>query len=353
MRNYITYILTAFMFCTWTELAAQNILNRVVKTVNAVENISRNEKNRQEKEANKPNTKSVTKTAFQKEFMGKIMFGQGNLNPNLEDASKFVQTLDLTQPSFVNAYLPDPLYVIKASKEKIGEYTIVSPHVIRNYYINNQLIATYSDKIEDEVFKKSLVLSDVFVPANSTDHENNKFRVAVLSHVFSTLSPGTHRLKVEYQIHINEPKPSAGGSAAIEYDNKTFTVATGEVDVKFTQSELDKYCRTYGRPKFDQGVLIGQPQLESQVKSLIQKQKNITPFYVFANDDWELERDYFNKVISRKVLVQYVYKNPSGRCEIQNLMIKQSYDGSSYYAPVETINPNSPSFKFATCQNYQ
>ncbi|MET3732442.1 hypothetical protein [Moheibacter stercoris] len=352
MRNFYTYLLLMTLFTFGSEVNAQKLLNIIDKTVQGVENVKRNKEKNDEKEQNKPNTKSVAKSNFHQNYMGKIMFAKGTPNSNLEDASQFVQTLDLNQPSYFNAYLPDPLYVLKASKEKLGEYDIVSPHIIRNYYINNQLIASYTDNIDGQIFKNALVFTDVFVPADGFEFDKNKFPVGALAHVFSSLNAGKHKLKVEYLINISEKIPAGNGSAAFNYNNTTLKVAEGEVDVQFTAAELANYTKAYGRPKYNQGVLQNDSKLIGQVSDLIKGNFKKTPVYIYADDNWRLERNYLDRVVSRSVQVYYVYKNDKGRCEVDNLVIKQNYDGQTYYAPVETINTYGKPFKFVVCQNY-
>lgn len=337
-----------------TSSYSQKLLRALEKAKTSVQNVTTSNTNDAVQSSNNSTSSNeVPKSEFHTKHTGKILFAQRARNVALADESQLLSTIDLKQPCYVNAYLEAPLFTTKAQHEKIGQYDIVSPHVIRNYYINDQLIASYIDPITQDQFRNQPVLSDIIVPSNEYELADNKFRLGLLAHVFSALDAGAHRLRIDYQINISQPKSAGNGSAATDYENKPITVASGEVMLQISPQTLTDYCKRYGRPKFSKGVLAGQPQLEQQLTSFIKTNKGHHPIYVYADDNWTLRRGDFNRVVSRDVQVYYIFTNATGRCEMANFVATQSFDGSTYYPPKEGINKMGPGFKFATCQQYQ
>ncbi len=354
--KHIQYIMLAGILHFFTTVAhGQGVLGKVQKAVKGIENVNRNIKKNEERRAeveNKVNPKSTQKSEFHQARIGQIHFAQGQPNPQLEDETQFVKTVDLSSPSYFNVYLEDPLHTIVARNNNLEEYSVVNSAFIRRYYINDELIVSYGDQIEEDPFRQQHIFSDVLVPASHADFEEHEMRVGLLAHVFSSLQPGTYKLKVEYALVKSTELPNTDGSAAKYYDNQEFTIASGEVDVKIDAASLLKYCTRYGRPKFDKGVLEGQANLEKQIETLIKRDSKRTPVYIYANDNWTLNRGALDRVISREVRVYYVFTNDKGRCEVADCVILQGYDGSTYQAPKFTLSKYAPAYKYVCCQNY-
>lgn len=290
-----------------------------------------------------------TLSDFHQKNIRKILFSKSQENL---DMPQLVNTVDLKQPYYINAYFENSLAEIKAERQPSEEYNQETPFIIRNYFINNELIASYNDVITQEQFSQTSAISDVLVPENENEFKANEFRMGVLSHVFSSLQPGTHRFKIEYQLNISTKKPQGNGSAAYIYENVPFTVATGEVDIAINASDLTTYCKNYGRPKFEKGIIHNEPQLEKQIAGIIKANRGKEPVYVYADDNWVLKRDALNRVLSREAQIYYIFTNDKGRCEMANFPIVQTFDGKSYYPPKEGFNKRGVGFKFASCQNY-
>lgn len=356
MRKVFYLSIVSLVLMTITiDLKAQNILNRVERGVRSAQNASKNiqkSKEKQQQKEERSNPKSVEKSSFHEKNIGKILFAKGSTNANLEESGLFVTTLDLNSPSFFNVYLEDPLYAIHARNHQLKEYSVVPKVFGRKYYINGELIAEYTDEIDEIQFKQNAIFSDVLVPANYDDFKQNEMRVGVLAYVFSSLNPGTHKFKVEYVMTKSTPKTNNTGSAAIEYDNQDYVVASGEVDIKVDANSVNSYAKQYGRPKFSKGVIEGDKKLEEKLRAMVKSDANRTPIYMYASDSWTIKRGDFDRIIGREARVYYVFKNSTGRCELADFFVYQSYEGNGYGNPVFSRRKDGLPFKFVVCQNY-
>lgn len=374
-KLFYTLIVSAFVLTTISSAEAQSLLRKLEKAKSSIENAARNVEKREERKQEKQdrtNPASVEKTTFHEQQLGtaeanvkgsdksapytprvgKIMFGKGRTNPDIADQNAFVNTLDLSSPSFFNVYLEDPLRSIFVRINDVGEYGLVPSIITRKYYINNELIATYTDEVDSDEFRHKAVFSDVLVPSGQGDFERNEMRIGVLAHVFSSLSPGTHKFRAEYVVGKNTPKPSSNGSAAIEYDNEDIVVASGEVDLQIEANALHAYCTKYGRPKFSKGVIEGQAKLEQQLTQLVKNDRKRQPIYMYASDSWKIIRGSLDRIIGREARIYYVFTNESGRCELADFVVHQAYEGNGYGAPTFGVSTFAPAFKFVVCQNY-
>lgn len=373
-KLFYTLIATAFVLASIPSAEAQSLLRKLERAKSSIENATRTAEKREERkqeQQDRTNPASVEKTTFHEQQLapqeasgsksdhspytprvGKIMFGKGRTNPDIADQSAFVNTLDLSSPSFFNVYLEDPLRSIFVRINDVGEYGLVPSIITRKYYINDELIATYTDEIDSDEFRHKAVFSDVLVPSDQSDFEYNEMRIGVLAHVFSSLSPGTHKFRAEYVVGKNTPKPSSNGSAAIEYDNEDIVVASGEVDLQIDATTRNAYCTKYGRPKFSKGVIEGQATLEQQLTQLVKNDRKRDPIYMYASDSWKIIRGAFDRIIGREARIYYVFTNESGRCELADFVVHQAYEGNGYGAPTFGVSTFAPAFKFVVCQNY-
>ena len=334
---------------------AQGIVGKIQKVKNGIENASRNVKKDTEKRKEKEertNPKSVDKSDFHSQNIGKVLFVKGPRSSVVEGEERSQEVLDLNSPSYLNIYLEDPLYNILAKQNKIGEYDVVSPGLTRRYYINNELICKYSENMDMDDFKTKVLLSEVFVPEDEMTFKENEFKVGVMAHVLSSLMDGTHTLKVDYVINISKEVPSSPGSAAISYENHEHLVASGEVKVNINKSDLNRYCKLYGRPKFSKGVLQSEAQLERTITDMIKADSKRTPIYMYGNDNWTILRGAFDRIVGREVRVYYVFINDKGRAELSDCVIRQDYDGRNYINAKFGLSRNAPAFKYVCKQNY-
>lgn len=373
-KLFYTLIATAFVLASIPSAEAQSLLRKLERAKSSIENATRTAEKREERkqeQQDRTNPASVEKTTFHEQQLatqeangsesdhspytprvGKIMFGKGRTNPDIADQSAFVNTLDLSSPSFFNVYLEDPLRSIFVRINDVGEYGLVPSIITRKYYINDELIATYTDEVDSDEFRHKAVFSDVLVPSDQSDFEYNEMRIGVLAHVFSSLSPGTHKFRAEYVVGKNTPKPSSNGSAAIEYDNEDIVVASGEVDLQIDATIRNAYCTKYGRPKFSKGVIEGQATLEQQLTQLVKNDRKRDPIYMYASDSWKIIRGAYDRIIGREARIYYVFTNESGRCELADFVVHQAYEGNGYGAPTFGVSTFAPAFKFVVCQNY-
>ncbi len=375
MKTISVLVIATIILVATSDLQAQSILRRLEKAKSSIENATRTSEKRKERQQEKEertNPASVDKTTFHEQQLeenktdatgsdkssdykprvGKILFAKGTANPNIEDQSTFVNTLDLSSPSFFNVYLEDPLRAIFLRLNKVGEYGLVPAIITRKYYINDALIAMYTDEVDSDEFKQKAVFSDVLVPSNQDDFYNNEMRIGVLAHVFSSLKPGTYKFRAEYVQTKSTPKPSTTGSAATEFDNEDIVVASGEVNIQIDANTLNAYCKKYGRPKFSKGVIEGQPKLEQQITRVLKDIRNHTPIYMYASDNWKIIRGQFDRILAREARIYYVRTNETGRCELADFVVRQDYEGNGYGAPKFGVNTFPPAFKFVVCQNY-
>jgi len=355
MQKIFTTLAFLTVFSLQEEIYAQGLMGKIQRVKNGLENASRNieESEAKKQEANERNNPpSVAKSDFHTRHIGKILFAKGGLNPELSDESQFVQAVDLKNAHSFNVYLEDPMYNIMCKHRHVKEFDVVVPVFTRKYYINNELIASYTDNMDQETFRQKAVFADVLVPANKTDFHENEFRVGVLAHVFSTLTDGKHRLKVEYILTVAKELPNTTGSAAREFENQEILMAAGEVDVHVNRQDRDAYCKAYGRPKFDKGVLQGQAQLEQRIAQLIRSDTKRDPIYIYAADNWTIVRGALDRVIARESRVFYVFKNQNGRAELADCKIKQEFDGQNYQNPAFGFYNYSPAFRYVCLQNY-
>ncbi len=294
------------------------------------------------------NSEAKSKNETAKINVGKIHFVKGSVNPRV-DPSQYVKSIDLSSPCYMIADLDLPIATIR---KQVNQNDLLVPEMSKRYYINGELIADYSDPIDDYIFSSSDRIPEVIVPSDPYEYDANKMRMGVWAHIFSNLGTGTYKLKVEVYIVKNIPY-EVPGEAGYRYNNEDVVIATGEVELKTDANLVNKYAKDYGRPKFSKGVLQGQSGLEAQVKSLIQTQRNETPIYIYADDKWDIKRGAFDRIISREVRLYYIVKTPSGRCELKDFNLTQDFNGSSYEAPFMGVRKFGLPFKFVVCQNYQ
>jgi len=349
-KIFITSLSLLALTATETVMA-QNFINKIERGIRTIDNVSNNMKNKEEdhrQTQDKINPQSTTKSPEHKSRQKQILFSS---SPSASNAN-FLQQIDLNNPVYFHVYLEDPLHnlVVKANNSK--KYDIVSTYVLRKYYINGQLIASYSDDLGEEVSKRHDLLTEVLVPKDHSEFKDNEMRIGVFAHVFSALSPGVHKLKLEFCIIKNTPKKNGTNPDGGEYDNEEIVVASGEVDVKVDANSVNTFARSYGRPKFSKGVLQGDPTLEKQLVDIIKRETNRDPIYVYASDYWTILRGAYNVITGREARLYYVFKNDKGRCELADVMMYQSYEGNNYGYPRFLNNKFAPAFKYVVCQNY-
>jgi len=362
--TFLTLILIATQFAS-----GQNLLNKVKNVGNNVlgnkqENSSNNTSSNTNTQSSNDSTsdynysnnssskKSSPKSDFHKKHVGKIVFANKKIDENFSDESAIVNEFDLSKPIYYNVYLDKTLSDYIAEQKGVNMNSYFAAGVTINYYINDELIATYYDDYYKtgyeggDLFKTRTILPEVLLPANDYDFSENKFKVAVFTHVFSILNDGKYDLKLEFLVPDYENSKLDENNS----DLKHKVVATGSAKINIKKDERDRYCRTYGRPKFTKGV-ASDPKVEKEFIEVIKRYNSNELIYVFADDNWVLKRNQWGDVISREAYVNFIYKNKTGRCEMDQLKISQSYDGKQYYNAI-ALNYLKSTFKYVACQNY-
>lgn len=348
MNKIIIASLSALLTLSPQLVSAQKLFNQIERGIRAIDNAANN-KNRNLNELSEKSKNSNVQNY--KVTEGKILFGTGSSTTSTSGIQP-VSSINLTSPSFYQVQLSEPAHDIKKKIDNLGQYGVISNYVNINYYINNELITSYSDEIEPNTFQTGTVYAFPIVPSNNGDFKNNEMSVGVLAHVFSSLNPGTYKLRLEYTLTQNIKKENVTDYSQGEYDHKEIIIASGEVNVQVDASSVNAYAKNYGRPKFTKGVLQGQATLENQIVEIIQREYNKTPIYVYASDSWTILRGNFDVITGREARVYYVYKADNGRCEMADIMIRQNYEGNNYGHPILRLNKYAPAFKYVVCQNY-